>query len=239
VDEHDALRAWLESEIEEWIRAFVSALDDAIQHLQVVIFEEGWDALVAETGSDEDALRESVRHYERGLTRLFGFVRGSGAVADAVAWSTMKTEYRRTALEADVEITLRTALESAMYAAEQIPLGDHAVYRAWAQALMLFLYQQADGAAPHPGPSTPIEQQLAWAYELLSPLEDHETFHRALVDYLYDAAVEPVARKVLDRSPEDIIALEARLLPLPRFDLILNTGLLWLAGAGERHPIEP
>jgi hypothetical protein len=239
VDEHDALRAWLELEIEEWIRAFVAALDDAIQHLQVLIFEEGWDALVAEMGSDEDALRESVRHYERGLARLFGFVRGSGAVSDAVAWSTMKTEYRRAALEADVEITLRTALESGMYAAEQIPLGDHGLYRAWAQALMLFLYQQAADATTHPGPSAPIEEQIGWAYGLLQPLEDHETFHRALVDYLYDADVEPVARVVLGRPPEAIIDLEARLLPLPRFDLILNTSLLWLAGAGARHPIEP
>src|SRR5687768_63056 len=106
---------------DRWQAAFRAALDDAIEHLQILIFDEGWDELRTATGSVEAAMRESVATYERELARLFAFVRASGALPDAVAWSALKTDLRRNALAADTEITLRTALESGLYTAESVP----------------------------------------------------------------------------------------------------------------------
>jgi len=234
-----ARRAWLDRERDEWVRAFVGALDDAIQHLQQIIFEEGWDRLLAEHGNDASALRESVRHYERELAHLFGFVRACGTLADDVAWSSMKTEYRRAALDAGVELTLRTALESGLYAAEQAPLGDHAGWLAWTDALMLFLYQRAAGAPPHPGPSAAPDDQVRWAYALLQPIEEHDAFHAAVAGYLADPEVAPAVAGLTGWPVAAIVEHGARLLRLRRFDLILNAGLAWLAGAVARTPVEP
>lgn len=235
---HQARRAWLDRERDEWVRAFVGALDDAIQHLHIMIFEEGWDQLLAEYGDEAVALRESVHHYERGLAHLFGFVRASGTLADEVAWSTMKTEYRRTAVEADVEITLRTALETSLYAAERVPLGDHAHWLAGTDALMLFLYQAAGEAAPHPGLLATMDDQLRWAYEVLQPIEAHDTFQAAFDAYLSDPFVRPIVEDLTGTNAETIAAWQAGLLPLARFDLLMNAGLVWLASAVARTPIE-
>lgn len=239
VGEQQARRAWLDRERDDWVRAFVGALDDAIQHLQQIIFEEGWDRLLAEHGDEESALRESVRHYERGLAHLFGFVRACGTLADEVAWSSMKAECRRAALDAGVELTLRTALETGLYAAEQAPLGDHAGWLAWTDALMLFLYQYAASAPPHPGPAAPRDDHLRWAYDLLQPIEEHDAFHAAFAGYLAGSEVGPAVETLTGRPVAEIVAHEARLMPLQRFDLILNAGLLWLAGAAARTPVEP
>lgn len=236
--DQQARRAWLDRERDDWVRAFVGALDDAIQHLQQIIFDEGWDELLAAHGDEESALRESVRHYERGLAHLFGFVRACGTLTDDVAWSSMKAEYRRAALEAGVELTLRTALETGLYAAEQAPLSDHAGWLAWTDVLMLFLYQRAASASPHPGLTAPPDDQLRWAYALLQPIEEHDAFHMALADYLADPEVGPVIEQLTGSLVAEIVAHEARLLPLRRFDLILNAGLVWLAGAAARTPIE-
>lgn len=238
-DDQQARGAWLDRERDEWVRAFVGALDDAIQHLQQIIFEEGWDRLLAEHGDEAAALRESVRHYERGLAHLFGFVRACGTLADDVAWSSMKTEYRRAALDAGVELTLRTALETGLYAAEQSPLGDHAGWLAWTDALMLFLYQRSAGAPPHPGPAAPHDDQLRWAYALLQPLEEHAAFHAAFAAYLADPEVRPAVEGLTGQPVAAIVEHGERLLQLRRFDLILNTGLTWLVGAAARTPADP
>jgi len=84
-----------------WDRVLLTALDHAIEHLQGLVFVEGMDALAAELGA-EAALRASVTRYEQGLAHLFGFVRASGALADDVAWSTLKAGYRRALVEAGV-----------------------------------------------------------------------------------------------------------------------------------------
>jgi hypothetical protein len=218
---------WLDREGGAWNRAFSAALDQAIEHLQIVIFDEGMESLVAAVGSPEAALRESVLHFERGLGQLFAMVRASGAPPDAVGWSTLKAGYRRAALEGGVEITLRTALETGMYAAESTKLGDHALYRSWSRAVMHCVARRIDASEPYPSAGTD-EERLYWAYQVLADLEDHDAFHREVVECL---RAEP------DAYPVDaIIAHQASLLGLPRFDLILNTVLLWLADAGSRIP---
>jgi hypothetical protein len=199
-----------------WERAFLTVLGEAIADLQALIFEEGWDTLVAQAGGTEPALRESVRYFERGLAHLFGFVRAAGVPESPVAWSALKANLRRSALEAGQEITLRTALDSALYAAEQIPLGDHTRYHDYVSVLTSLLQRRAANAEPIPK-RTMLEDRLEWAYALLSDLEDHAAFH--------DAVAEEAAR--LDQSAA--VDLEERLLRLQRFDLILSTCLLWLA----------
>jgi hypothetical protein len=213
-----------EQSIREWRAALLATVSDAIEHLQVLIFEEGWDGLLAETGSHEAALRESVATYERELARLFGFLRASGALADGVAWSTLKTDLRRAALESETEISLRTALESGLYVAESIPIGDHALYLDWAAALRGFLTDLASGSLPRPAPDADEDERLQWAYEALAAIEDHDAFNAAFVAWL-DAAPSygPAAERVAGH--------QARLLSLPRFDLILNTSLRWLAAS--------
>ena len=226
--------AWLESARASWDAAFSSALHDAILHLQGLIFDEGWDELVAVAGSPEAALRESVTHYERGLADLFSFVRASGSLPDAVGWSTLKVGERRAALESGVEITLRTALETGLYVAERTPLGDHTRYVAWTRGLIFFVTSLAasDSGYPEAGAQ---EERLDWAYAILISLEDHETFHHALADFLRTLDA-PTARLVLDGTPIDaVIGHEAQLLHHPRFDLLLNTALLWLADTGVRR----
>jgi hypothetical protein len=208
---------------EEWQAALLAALSDAIEHLQVLIFDEGWDTLLAETGSQEAALRESVVTYERELARLFGIVRASGALLDGVAWSTLKADLRRAALEAETEISLRTALESGLYAAESVPLGDHATYLRWSVALRAFLTARLEGQPERPAPGAAFEDRLLWAYQGLADIEDHDAFHAAFIAWL-DASA-PDRNAVVD-----VIDHQQRLLTLPRFDLFLNTSLRWLAG---------
>ena len=63
-----------------------------------------------------------------------------------------------------------------------------------------------------------------WAYETLADLEDHAAFNAAFIEWLNQESPDrPIGR--------DIIDLQERLLSLPRFDLVLNTSLRWLADA--------
>jgi hypothetical protein len=208
--------------IQQWQAALQTTIADAIEHLQVLIFEDGWEELRSATGSDENALRESVAHYERELARLFGFVRASGALADAVAWSTLKTDLRRAALDSNTEISLRTALETGLYAADTVPLADHAGYRDWANALMGFLASRAAAGPAGPGTEADDEDRLQWAYDRLADLEDHTAFGAAFLNWLNT--------KLPPGDDRDAIAAhQQRLLALPRFDIVLNTSLRWLA----------
>lgn len=232
--ERAAIDRWLDRERDAWSQSFDTALGEAILHLQGLIFEEGWDRIVADAGSQEAALRESVLHYERGLANLFSFVRASGSLADAVAWSIVKTRRRRAALESGLEITLRTALETGLYMAERTPLGDHAIYTAWVRSLLLFLRQITRGAPEHPGPGASWEARLEWAYGVLAPLEDQHVFHEQFSVFLRDAPVATISSDLLGASPDAILQHEAALLPHPRFDLLLNTALIWLGDAGGR-----
>lgn len=229
-----AIETWLAREQAEWSRSLATALDEAILHLQNLIFEEGWDLIVAQAGSQEAALRESVLHYERGLANLFSFIRASGSLADAVAWSTLKAEFRRTALNSGVEITLRTALETGVYASERTPLGDHARYKAWVRGLMVFLCACAGAGPAHPGLSSPQETRLEWAYSILALLEDQQVFHERFSVFLHQASDEALASALSGSSIDAVIRHQADLLSHPRFDLLLNTALIWLANAGGR-----
>jgi hypothetical protein len=206
-----------------WTRAFRRTLDDAVRLLQIAVFEDGWEEIRASAESDEAALRASAAIYERALADLFVVLRASGFPADAVAWSTLKAELRRAAHESGVEITLRTGLENALYAAEQVPLGDHAAYRAWVQALTRFLTALTAGAAPRPDGD---DARLDWAYAILAPLEEATAFQAAF------AAAAPAD----DRAA---VEHQARLLALPRFDLLLNAALWWVATPLSTSPPGP
>jgi hypothetical protein len=208
---------------DDWQVALLTALSDAIDHLQVVIFEEGLEALLAETGSQEEALRESVATYERELARLFGILRASGALESAVAWSALKADLRRAALDAETEISLRTALETGLYAAESIPLGDHHAYLAWSAALQAFLADRMVSQPERPASAAPLEERLLWAYQGLADIEDHDAFHTAFVAWLTTSTPDREAAQTVSDHQQ-------RLLSLPRFDLFLNTSLHWLAG---------
>lgn len=228
------LRSWLTRESDEWVRAFVATLDDAIQHLQAVCFEEHWDELKASGLSDERAGPASVELYRDGLADMFRFVRASGALADSLAWSQMKSEHRAVASGPGIEPPIRQALEDGLYAAEDTPLGDHALYRSWTRTLMLFLFQYVAQGPPYPGLAASDDEKLAWGYEALRSIEEHTAFHGALVGYLQEPGVTPVARGLVDHSLGDIVEFGEHLAELPRFDLVLNTGLRWVVGAVER-----
>lgn len=210
----------------EWQAALLATLADAIEHLQVLIFEEGWDALRVASGSDEEALRQSVARYERELARLFSFLRVSGALPDAVAWSALKSDFRRDALASGTELSLRTALESGLYAAEPVPLGDHVTYLRWADALMAFLESRTTAGETRPGPEASDDDRLLWAYDALAVLEEHDVFNAAFIDWL---SAETAGRS----DVQDITTLQERLLTLPRFDLVLNASLRWLAASAR------
>jgi hypothetical protein len=228
------LRKWLEREQDEWVRAFVATLDDAIQQLQHVCFEEHWDELAARGISDEMIGRASLELYRDGLTGIFSFVRASGIVANAVAWSQMKTEHRQLASRPEVEPPVVQALEDGMYAAEATPLGNHSVYRSWVGGLMLFLFQYVADGPQYPGFGASEEEKLTWGYEALRAIEDHHIFHAALATYLVEPGVHPVVTALLDDSIEDVTSHSEHLSDMDRFDLILNTGLRWVVGAVER-----
>lgn len=230
------LREWLDRESREWNEAFTGTLDDAVDQLQALCFVDIWEQLI-ESGRPEDEVgRETVELYEQGITDVFRFVRACGMPADAVAWSTMKAKYRRDASEPYVAVSIREALETGMYEAESTPLGSHGRYQSWIRALMLFLvHHAAEKDQPYPGLAADEHAKLSWAYEVLQDVEEHETFHRRVVEYLHDPGVRPVVEAVTGELVEEIVQFETSILYLERFDLVLNTGLRWLAGAVERR----
>jgi hypothetical protein len=228
------LRSWLMRESDEWIRAFVATLDDVIQHLQAVCFEEHWEELKARGISDELIGLASIELYRDGLADIFRFVRASGALSDDLAWSRMKSEHRGVASGPDVEPPIRQALEDGLYAAEDTPLGDHQLYRSWIRTLMLFLFQFVAEGPPYPGLASSEEEKLSWGYEALRSIEDHSAFHGAAVSYLREPGVHSVAKELVDYPLDEIVALGERLVQMRRFDLVLNTGLRWVVGAVER-----
>lgn len=228
------LRGWLNRELGHWAGALEVTLDDAIEHLQALCFEDAWNDLAADNLPETEINARVLTLYTDSLGDLLRFVRAAGALDDEVAWSALKSRLRREAVEGDAGAGPREALDDSFYAAETEPLGDHARYRAWARALMLFLFHYAAGGPPYPGAQVREHEKLEWAYQALQPLEEHEQFHAAFSEYVTDSGVRPVARAVLDQPVERVLAFEAALLEQPRFDLALNTGLRWLIGAVER-----
>jgi hypothetical protein len=204
-----------------WNRALETALEDSIADLSEVIFSERWPDIRREAESDEAAVRLSLRYYERGLADLFALLRAAGRFPNPLAWSTFKADQRRRARDAGVEISLRTALDEALYVAETIELRPHATYLAWIDALTHFLASRADEPAP---PDTASDDaRIAWALTQLAPLEDHQRFHAEFTTFVSASLAEP--------GKGDVLALQQRLLLQPRFDLVLNAALRWLAVA--------
>lgn len=228
------LRGWLERETDHWIRSYVATLDDAIQQLQNACFEEHWDELASRGINDELIGRASLELYRDGLTDIFSFMRASGAVADAMAWSKMKSEHRALANRPDVDPPILQALEDGLYAAQSVPLGDHALYRSWISAIMLFLFQYVADGPQYPGIGASEEEKLTWGYEALRAIEDHRVFHSALAAYMREPGVRPVMAALLTEPLDDVISHSSNLADMKRFDLMLNTGLRWVVGAVER-----
>jgi hypothetical protein len=203
--------------VETWTQALLRTFDDAAVQLREAIFEAGWDELRAQHASDDAALRASTLLYEQALADLLRAVRATGLPAGPVGWSRLKAEWRHAAVGEGLELTLRTALGEALYAAEGAPLGDHAAYEAWARAMAAFLRSVAaiPGAAPGAADG---DERLAWAYARLAHLEEHAVFHAA-----FAAAAGP---------DTPAVAHQSSLLCQPRFDLVLNAAVRWLADVG-------
>lgn len=228
------LRAWLDQEYGHWAGALGMALDDAIEHLQALCFEDAWNELAADELPETEINERVLTLYADGLSDLFRFMRVSGALDDEIAWSALKANLRRDAIEGGAGAGAHEALDDSLYAAESVALGAHDLYRAWAQALMLFIFHYAANGPIYPGLRAGEQEKLEWAYQALQPIEDHDQFHEALTDYMEDSGVLPVARAVLAQPMEAILALELALMQEARFDLTLNTALRWLIGAVER-----
>jgi hypothetical protein len=200
--------------VQTWTLALLRTFDDAAAHLRYVIFEARWDELRAQHASDDTALRTNTLLYEQALADLLRAVRATGLPASPVDWSRLKADWRRAAVEQGLEVTLRTALGEALYAAESTPLGDHAAYETWALAMAAFLRSVA--AVPDATPNAADDDgRLEWAYGRLAHLEEHAAFHAA-----FATSAGPDAPAV---------AHQLSLLRQPRFDLILNAAVRWLA----------
>lgn len=228
------LRTWLDGEHDHWVRAFVATLDDAIQQLQSACFEHHWQDLVAQGIDEEQAGRASLDIYRNGLVDIFRFVRASGTLTDEVAWSRMKSEHRSLASRSDTDPAILQALEDALYTAGQTDAGPHGIYRSLSGALMLFLYQYVADGPPWPGVSASDEEKIAWGYTALQAIEDHQVFHLALSAYMQEDGVRHVLDALLENAIDDVIAHDACLSEMERYDLLLSTGLRWVVGAVER-----
>jgi hypothetical protein len=228
------LRGWLDRELGHWAGALEVALDDAVEHLQALCFEDAWNDLAADNLPEAEINARVLLLYTEGLSDLLRFVRAAGAPEDDLAWSELKAHMRRVADESGAGAGAREALDDSCYTAESEPLGDHALYQAWARALMLFFFHFAATGPPYPGVRATEPEKLEWAYQALQPIEEHDQFHASFSAYLHDSGVRPVARAVLDQPVDQVLAFEVGLLEQRRFDLILNTGLHWLIGAVER-----
>jgi hypothetical protein len=207
-----------------WDRLVPVVLEDAIAHLQQIIFDDRWAEIRAASPSDEEALRESLRTYEQGLGDLFGFVRMAGMAGPGLAWSRFKTEVRRAARATNEEISLRTARDEALYRVERfVEPGDQQTYLLWSSALMHFLHSHTGGTNDRPPASTSDDERLAWALAALTNLDEPEGFHAAFLRYT--GSLQPAVAADLATA----IALQTRLVREPRFDLVLNIALRWLA----------
>lgn len=228
------LRGWLERERDQWVRAFVATLDEAVQQLQTACFELHWQDLISQGADEEAAGRSSLEMYSDGLTSIYRFVRACGTLTDAVAWSRLKNEHRDLAGRSDVDTAIIQALEDGLYAAEAMPLGNHSLYRSWAGALMFFLFQWVAEGPPWPGIAADDESKLAWGYDALKEIEDHRIFQEALAGYMRENGVRHVMQALLDDTIDAVIEHSERMSEMERFDLIMSTGLRWVVGAVER-----
>ena len=199
-----------------WTQALLDTLDDASEHLRYAIFEASWDELRSIHASDDAALRASAVLYEQALADLLRIVRTAGLPADALDWSRLKLAWRQAAQAQGLELTLRTALGEALYAADATPLGDHAAFACWATALTTFLRALSEQAEPRPA-AAGDDARLTWAYTRLAHLADHDTFQQAFAQFAGPA--------------RSAVTHQASLLELPRFDLVLNAAVRWLADA--------
>lgn len=208
-----------------WERTIRRVLDDAIVHLQHLVFDTRWPAIRAAAKSDADALRESLRQYERGLGDIFSVLRASGLAGDGVAWSAFKAEVRRAARDSGEELSLRTARDEALYAAEHgVAPPPDAAGRAWASALQGFMRARAEGRRPT-GASE--DDRIAWALSRLAGLEESEAFDHAFRAHI---AADPT----LDAEVRDmVIAVQDTIAGAARFDVIMNVALRWLADCAE------
>ncbi len=212
-------------DVQQWSHILLTTLDDAIELLQITVFEDGWDVARANAEDHEAAFRDLLRTYEYGLADLLRFIRACGLPASAVGWSQLKAELRRKAVEAGDEPTLRTGLESGLYVAEQTELGDHVRYQQWATHLMQFVASRTDGVAPLP-PQADEETRLRWAVAVLGALEEHAAFHAAFAAWCAEGDTNGDAAAARATSSTH----DAALLAFARYDLVLNTALRWLAG---------
>ena len=203
--------------VETWTLALLRTFDDAAAHLRYVIFEARWDELRARHASDDAALRASTLLYEQALADLLRVVRATGLPADPVDWSRLEGAIggmRRSTRDWKSRCAQRWVRRSTQ--PESAPLGDHAAYETWALTMAAFL--QAVAGAPI---AAADDERLAWAYGKLAHLEEDADFHAAFVAH---AGADTLAA-----------ALQASLLRQPRFDLILNAAVRWLAdGGGNR-----
>lgn len=230
------LREWLDSEFNEWSLAFVRIVDETIEHLQEACFTNAWQALEDKGVDPKDISAQILQLYEVGLVKIFVFLRSSGAILSDVAWSEFKAGRRRILRDLNAPEIIRNAVDSALYEAEKDDLGDHDLYQSWARSIMLFLYHHAaEKGADYPGPGAPDQDKFTWGYKALSDIENHTDFHEAFTEYVRDAGVRPLAEAVNQHSVATILEHEKEMLNQPRFDLILNTGLVWLVGAVDRN----
>lgn len=230
------IRAWLDREIENWLLSFVQTLDEALNQLRDVCFGEAWEIYQREGVPESETARRIIELYERGMVDIFRFVRRSGAIVDDLAWSQFKAGHRRSLQDQQASEAAREALANALYTAEQqAELSDHQRYRSWARCLMLFIFHHAAEGPDYPGQSAEESEKLAWAYEALKDIEDHQTFQLAFTTYLEDSGVRSLIEAVVIYPIDEIIRQSAELSEEPRFDLLLNTALTWLVGAVERY----
>ncbi|MFW6075077.1 MAG: hypothetical protein ACOC9Y_05730 [Chloroflexota bacterium] len=230
------LRDWLDREFNEWSLAFVRIVDETIEHLQEACFTDAWQALEDKGVDPKDISDQILLMYEAGLVKIFAFLRSSGAILSDVAWSEFKAGRRRILRDLNAPEIIRNTMDNALYEAEKEELGDHDLYQSWARSIMLFLYHHAaQKGDEYPGPEAPDEDKFSWGYNALSDIENHSAFHEAFTAYVRDAGVRPLAEAVNQHDVSTILAHEKAMLDQPRFDLILNTGLVWLVGAVERN----
>lgn len=206
-----------------WSSLLPLVLEDAIVHLQMVVFDtpDAWGR--SEAVTHEDALRRRLAEYETGLALIFGFVRRAGLVGDGVAWSAFKADMRRAGRDANEELSLRTARDEALYQVERhVPPADPNLAAAWSAGLREFLAWWIGRAPAAPRPEED-DSRLAWAYGRIADLEDHTRFHDELLRFLEQ-------RRSRDPDCGDgVIMLQNTLFNQPRFDLVQNLALRWVA----------